>query len=310
MQDSSEKTFEAYSATKTSAGKNDVIKEITEQINNELQSSALKFQKLLNVERKAKDFLIKDFQNQKAEFLREKEENMKKMNSLFDELKTAENSNFALKFEVLKIKTENKAVIAENSRLSKTIKDLEFSFLGKLEACRKKLEIYESEPLNVKNLLMKLEDLTSVNQSDTLKEKEKLIKSLNKEISELKILNKSIIFNRDLKPFNEIEALLEKKSKELQLPGQFIKDQEQNYTYTNKKVVLLVKDGQLCCKVGNSYKTFEDYVSCYIKQERSLSPKLKLSLSQRSEDSKTKKAILRKALNNSTSESKGFKRII
>ena len=102
----------------------------------------------------------------------------------------------------------------------------------------------------------------------------------------------------------------EKKSKELQLPGQFIKDQEQNYTYTNKKVVLLVKDGQLCCKVGNSYKTFEDYVSCYIKQERSLSPKLTLSLSQRSEDSKTKKAILRKALNNSTSESKGFKRII
>lgn len=53
----------------------------------------------------------------------------------------------------------------------------------------------------------------------------------------------------------------------LKLEGLFIKTQEQYYKVGNKKVGVILKNGTVYCKLGEIYKTLENYIYSYCSQE-------------------------------------------
>lgn len=248
--------------------------QVADMVNKELKHSVIRFKKLLEIEKNTKEALLKEIQKHHFELSREREENKKREKSILHDLQLSESTNSELKFELLKIKTENKALAANNKQLLKTVEDENLENQKNLQVYRNKLQIFESESLNLNALLLKIDELTASsnkNISSKTLETENIIKDLKKEISELKLLNKSILLTKKVNETDEIDDLLQNYIKKLKLSGIFSKVKEQTYTYNNKKLILLVKDGLLLCRVNNNLKSFEEYV-LNIKPERSISP--------------------------------------
>ncbi|OMJ66949.1 hypothetical protein SteCoe_36039 [Stentor coeruleus] len=245
-------------------GKNrTVIGEISEKISEELKNSVKKLWKLLEVERKAKETLCDQIMVLKADLAREKDESKKREKAILHDLQVAEMTISDMKFEVLKTRTENKAVQAENSRLLTELKMKEENYLTQMEHFKDLRNEFESTYASSSCLLQKIDDFSGKNDNtyqDQIKNKDETIKELNREVSELKILNKSILLSQQINRPDEIDELLHQKSKQLKIVGHFFKDQEQGYVFNSKRIVLIVKSGQLLCKHGSIYKPFEEYM--------------------------------------------------
>lgn len=245
-------------------GKNRVvIGEISEKISEELKNSVKKLWKLLEVERKAKETLCDQVMNLKADLAREKDESKKREKAILHDLQVAETTISDMKFEVLKARTENKAVQAENTRLLAEIKMKEESHSIQMEHFKDLKNEFDSTYASSSCLLQKIDDFSGKNENtyqDQIKSKDDTIKELNREVSELKILNKSILLSQQINRPDEIDELLHQKSRQLKIVGHFIKDQEQGYVFNSKRIVLIVKSGQLLCKHGSIYKPFEEYM--------------------------------------------------
>ncbi|OMJ93387.1 hypothetical protein SteCoe_3629 [Stentor coeruleus] len=260
-------------------GKNrTVIEEISEKISEELKKSVKKLWKLLEVEKRAKETLCDQVMNLKADLAREKDESKKREKAILYDLQVAETTISDMKFEVLKTRTENKAVQAENTRLLAEVKIKEESHLVQLEHPKDLKNESGSTYASSSCLLQKIDDFSGKNDNayqDQIKIKDETIKELNKEVSELKVLNKSILLSQQINRPDEIDELLHQKSKQLKLAGNFVKDQEQGYIFNNKKIVLIVKSGQLLCKHGSIYKPFDEYMESIggIVHDKSLSHK-------------------------------------
>ncbi|OMJ87676.1 hypothetical protein SteCoe_10519 [Stentor coeruleus] len=239
------------------------LQEIAKEINGELKSSLEKCRKMLEAEKKAKENLIERNLNLKAELVREIDENKKREKSLFNDIQIAESAISDMKFEILKVKTENKALQAENTRLQDESKHKSQSYKVQSEQFNDLKNEFDNAFPSSSYLLQVIEDLTGKSEiplKDQLKDKDNKIKELNQEITNIKALNKSLFLGQNMNKIDEIEALIEQKTKKLKISGKFIKEQEQGYFFNNQKIIMLVKSGQLLCKNGTVYKPFEEFM--------------------------------------------------
>lgn len=240
-----------------------ILQEIAKEINGELKNSLEKCRKMLEAEKKAKENFIERNLDLKAELAREKDENKKREKSLFNDMQASEIIISDMKFDILKVKTENKALQAENNRLQDENKHKTQAYKVQSEQFNDLKNEFDNAFPSSSYLLQLIDDLTGKSEiplKDQLKEKDKKIKELNQEIANIKALNKSLFLGQNTNKCDEIEALIEQKTKELKILGKFVKDQEQGYFFNNKKIIMLVKSGQLLCKNGTVYKPFEEFM--------------------------------------------------
>lgn len=257
-----------------------VIQQISESINSELKNSVLKLRKLLEIEKNSKEQLAKELQKVRNEGAVEREEHKKREKFVLAEFQAAENNYSNLKFDLLKTRTENKALTAEISRISSLLLEKEQtngSFLTELST-------YSEQFSPVFQVLHKISES---NQKDPdIIQKDLLIKDLTKEVNELKLLNKSILLNRQILKTSDLDEILSQKLKNLKISGSFTKDPEQSFIYNGKKIILVLKSGQLLCKFGSTYKTFEEYMRSLGISTRSASHKRIRSLDMGTESGK------------------------
>ena len=229
------------------------ISQIADLVSSELRSSVIKLRKLLEIEKSSKENMIKEVQRLKAESFTYKEEFGKREKKSLNDFNALENNFSNLKFEMLKVKTENKALNAEINRV---------------------LSILNEKERNLDELMQVVNGikvgLDGAAGNDCVKaprqlifeldKKEQVIRELNKELNELKILNKSILLNRQMQKSNDLEEILQSKVKSLKMVGQFVKDPEQNYLFNGKKIVLVARAGHILVKVGSGFKAFDEYL--------------------------------------------------
>lgn len=263
-----------------------VIQQLSDSISNELKNSVIKLRKLLEIEKNSKENLLKELQKVKNDVIAEREDHKKREKFVLNELQVAENNYSNLKFEILKTKTENKALIAENSRVSSILIEKEQtngSFMTELSTFSE----------HFSPVFQVLHKISESNQKDPeLHQKDLIIKDLTKELNELKLLNKSILLNRQILKTSDLDEILAQKLKNLKISGAFTKDPEQSFIYNGKKIILVVKSGQLLCKFGSSYKTFEEYMRSLGISTRSASHKRIRSLDTGQESMKLTSAII------------------
>lgn len=239
------------------------IGEIAGQINEELKLSVIKLRKLLEIEKKSKETLLEQIKNLKTELAREKDENKKREKALLHDFGIAENTVSDMKFDILKTKTENKALQAENSRLHSELRQKQQSYTLQLEQFKDLKTEYESTYSSSSCLIQKIDDISGKSEiayQEQLKAKDQNIKDLVNEISELKTMNKSLNQSQEMIQNYMIDDLLHQKVKELKIVGNFIRDPEQGYVFNNRKIILFVKGSQLMCKNGAVSKPFEEYM--------------------------------------------------
>jgi hypothetical protein len=237
------------------------ILQLSEAINSELKTSVITLRQLLEVEKNAKENLAKEVQRLKNEQIIQKDELFKREKKVLSDLQSNEVSLSELKFELLKIKTENKALTAENSRISTILKEKEKNF-GK-----------KSEDLNFPQVFVGSAGFVPAQIVNDLEKKEMIIRELSKEVNELKLLNKSILLNRQMQKNNDLDELLNQKMKNLKMESLITKDPEQSYFCNGKKIVLVARAGHILCKYGNSFKGFDDYLKSIGINTRSISHK-------------------------------------
>ncbi|OMJ87145.1 hypothetical protein SteCoe_11221 [Stentor coeruleus] len=239
------------------------LQEIAKEINGELKNSLEKSRKMLEAEKKAKESLVERNLNLKAELAREKEESKKREQNIFNDLQTAEDTISNMKFDILKVKTESKALQAENTRLQDENKHKAQAYKLQSEQFNDLKNEFENAFPTSSYLLQIIDDLTGKSEiplKSQLETKDKKINELTQELNNIKALNKSLFLRQNMNKSDEIEALIEQKTKEFKILGKFVKDQEQGYIFNNKKVIMLVKSGQLLCKNGTVYKPFEEFM--------------------------------------------------
>ena len=146
--------------TKGSKDFREVVDEITKKINHDLEISVRRYQKLIEIDKLTKESLIQEIKKLKSELSREQDEFKKREKTILNDVQNFEASNFEMKFELMKIKTESKAVIAENNRLLKLISDQEASNLRDTSITKQLQEVYSNDTVNLGNLLKKLDEIT------------------------------------------------------------------------------------------------------------------------------------------------------
>ena len=290
---------------------------INDELNQELKINLQRVSYLLEIEKKSRDNVIKDMENMKIRFLQELSEAKTRENEILEELKETENKLSASKFELIKLKTDNKSLQAENARLSQTIINNESFYLDRVEELNKKIQIYEETCIDSEKIVARLSDLTGISietfsSSEKLQEKEEIIAKLKKENTELRVLNSSLQISKQNMNIDELEETVQRYSRKLNLAGQLIRDKEQTYVYGIKKLSILLKDEQLFCRVGGMFKPLDEYIHIFLSTDNISSHKLIKSTAdiqkELEETNKLKSNPPRKNNKSLTSSSKTAKR--
>ena len=228
-------------------------------INEELRQSVLKHQKIHEIDMQANSSMLIELKKVRHDYLREKEDWKTREKSLLAGQELLEQEISSLKYELLKAKTQNSALQAENSRILTLL-----SFNQKnLDCPQDDLKSYSSH-LNYSSgeleSLRKNSSNSTTDSTDVLRYKDQVINNLKSELSEAKKLNKSILLNRQMPKNNEIEDILAQKMKLFKVPGKFVRDLEQSYIFNGKKISLMIKSGQLLCKTGSVFRPFDEFI--------------------------------------------------
>ena len=203
--------------------------------------------------------MLMELKKVRNDYLKEKEDWKSREKALITGQEVLEQEISSLKYELIKAKTQNSALQAENSRLLKLLSINHKNFdtnQEDLKSCSNHLNYSASE---LESLRKNSSNSTS-DSTDILRYKDQVINSLKSELTEAKILNKSILLNRQMSKNNELENILAQKLKLMKIPGNFIRDPEQSYIFNGKKISLMIKSGQLLCKTGSIFRPFEDFV--------------------------------------------------
>jgi hypothetical protein len=233
--------------------------QIISGINEELKSSVLKHQKIHEFDKQANQNLMMELKKVRNDYLKEKEEWKQREKSLLNEQEVLEKTISTLKYNLLRSQTELNALTSENLRISALNSLKESNFLQITEELK-------GNPNNLSYSSIELESLrknssnSTLDSSDLLRQKDQIINNLKLELSEAKILNKSILLNRQMSKNNDLEEILAQKLRVLKIPGNFIRDPEQSYIYNGKKISLMIKSGQLLCRAGTMFRPFEEFV--------------------------------------------------
>lgn len=240
---------------------------LADEINKELQGSLNRTLMLLEIERKSKENVLREMDSMKYRFLLELQEAKKRENKLEEEVKEAESRYSAAKCETSRLKNETKATIAENARLLNTISSNEEFALSRIEELNKKIKVYEESFSDSDKILSKLVELSggAIGPSnEVLKEKEKIIYTLQREVNDLKAQNSALQVSRQNNNIDELEETVQKYIRNFKLNSPFIRDREQTYVYGSKKLSILLKDGQLLCRVGGIFKPLDEYIGSFL----------------------------------------------
>jgi hypothetical protein len=236
-----------------------IVMQIISGINEELKSSVLKHQKIHEFDKQANQNLMMELKKVRNDYLKEKEEWKQREKSLLNEQEVLEKTISTLKYNLLRSQTELNALTSENLRISALNSLKESNFLQITEELK-------GNPNNLSYSSIELESLrknssnSTLDSSDLLRQKDQIINNLKLELSEAKILNKSILLNRQMSKNNDLEEILAQKLRVLKIPGNFIRDPEQSYIYNGKKISLMIKSGQLLCRAGTMFRPFEEFV--------------------------------------------------
>lgn len=236
---------------------------ITDDINQELRSNLERLTKTFEIEKKLKESLTKEMESLKNSFITELNEAKKRENDLLEELKNSESRFSSTKFELVKLKHEIKSIQADNSRLQQALHMTEMSQISRIDELTKKIAIYEDHHSESDKILTRLTEFTGIcfeNQIDKLREKDEIIRKLNKEIGELKHKVLQVTHANDLRDLDELDEAIQRYVMKLKINEPIVKDKEQIYLYNSKKINLLLKEGQLLCRVGGVFKPFEEFV--------------------------------------------------
>ena len=129
----------------------------------------------------------------------------------------------------------------------------------------KKIQIFEETCSDSEKIVSRLSDLTGYSlettpSQDKFQEKDEKIKKLARELNELRVINSSLQISRQNTNNDDLEEIVQRSFRNLNMSGQLIRDKEQNYLYGSKKLSILLKDGQLLCRVGGIFKPFDEYI--------------------------------------------------
>lgn len=241
---------------------------LAECINEELKNSVIKHQRIREIDKSAKESILQDLKNTKNEYNTEREHWKTREKLLISELEQSENNLTGIKYELLKLKTENKALAAENSRMASVSKESLF--------------VMDDARSNSNNLSFTLNELDNLRKnssgstndsSEIVKQKDQIIKKLTSELNEAKVLNKSILLSRQVMKGNELDEILMQKLRVFKIPGTFVRDPEQSYLFNGKKVTVMIKGGQLMCRVGTAFRPFDEFAKSMGLSSRSISHK-------------------------------------
>lgn len=246
------------------------LQSIIDSINEELKNSVIKHRKIHEIDKLAKESLIKELQTLKTTQDLEKDYWNKREKFLMTQIDQLESTLSTIKFELLKSKTENRALIAENTRLNNfTLNKESLSNTEDLKANPNNL----SFTLNELDNLRKNSSGSTNDSSEILKQKDQIIKNLTCELHEAKVLNKSILLSRQMMKGNEVDEILMQKLRVFNIPGMFVRDPEQSYLLNGKKVTVMVKAGQLMCRVGTAFRPFDEFIKGFGAVVKSISHK-------------------------------------
>jgi chromosome segregation ATPase len=235
------------------------ILQLISGINEELRQSVQKHQRIHEIDKQANSSMLMELKKVRNDYLKEKEDWKSREKALITGQEVLEQEISSLKYELIKAKTQNSALQAENSRLLTLLSINHKNFdtnQEDLKSCSNHLNYSASE---LESLRKNSSNSTS-DSTDILRYKDQVINSLKSELTEAKILNKSILLNRQMSKNNELENILAQKLKLMKIPGNFIRDPEQSYIFNGKKISLMIKSGQLLCKTGSIFRPFEDFV--------------------------------------------------
>ena len=131
-----------------------------------------------------------------------------------------------------------------------TLKTQEIKFL--------KEKTIELEKLSSKSLNISLSD-------SILAEKEATIKELHTQIQRLKPGNskKNSQESFDL-GVDELDDAVKAHAKILNLNEPIIRDKEQMYIFRNRKLSLILHNGNLMCRIGANFKPFKEYMETFV----------------------------------------------
>lgn len=281
---------------------------VSEGLNVELEENLRKIEKLLAIEKKAKENLMREMENMKKVFDDELDQARLRESELIEEYRKAEMQGSEYKVLTAQMKNELNSVKSENLKLSSLLQYNEISNNNKLEELRQKLEVYEQNHSHTDQIFTKLNEMTSRSMPDTsaLQEKDEIIEKLINEVNTLKryLMNST----KAAKAVDELEEAIQKFTKGTKLEGILVRDREQTYIYNNKKVSIILKDGQLLCRVGGIFKPFSDYLQTSFQPDSSLMKLLKSPQDSRPPEDRSKASPIRKVNKSLTSTSKSTKR--
>lgn len=282
---------------------------VSERINEELEENLKKLEKLLEIEKKSKENLVKELETVKKVYKDELDQAKIRENELVEEYKKVEMQGSEYRVLVTQLKNELKSMKSENLRITQLMQSNEISTTNKIEEMKQKIEVYEQNHSNSDQIFTKLAEMTSrsLPNSSVLQEKDEAIKKLKNEIADLK----NCLFNSAKNQYgvDELEEAVQRFSKGTKLAGFLIRDREQTYIYNNKKISMLLKDGQLLCRVGGIFKPFSDFIQSTFQAESSLLKQVRSPQQEikQSED-RSKASPSRKVNKSFTSVSKSAKR--
>ena len=166
--------------------------------------------------------------------------------------------------EVFRLRSDKRNLEFENKRLKDNVDNLSIQ----LSMCDVTLKTQEIKFLKEKTI--ELEKLSSkslnISLSDSiLAEKEATIKELHTQIQRLKPGNskKNSQESFDL-GVDELDDAVKAHAKILNLNEPIIRDKEQMYIFRNRKLSLILHNGNLMCRIGANFKPFKEYMETFV----------------------------------------------
>lgn len=171
-------------------------------------------------------------------------------------------------------KTLNSALKLKVKTLQETIKNIRFSresnertLKTSIHETHRKTLIHEKEILELQHTFLTLQET-----AHSAKEYEKKYKEFTiKRQAATKQLKNTPQKSRPLAE-DELDRLVQLKLRKLGVPGLLHKEEQNVYSLGKHKVFLEFRDHTLLCKLGKSYKTFDDYITLYREELTSLNP--------------------------------------
>ena len=247
----------------------DIFKE-RESINHKAALDALtqKYESLVNLH-KIQEMRIIDYDSRFIKFIEGNKEQMKRSQkreeSLLELVSEKENEAKLAQDEVHKLRSEIKKLEIERTRL----KDNEENLITQINLCDWSLLIQENKVL--KDKVTEFEKSAGkVNRGEELEKvlihKDVIIKELQRQIYHFKPSDGETRDSQEsmVIAIDDLDEAVKNNAKAMNLVEPIIRDKEQTYIFGNRKLSLVVNNGNLMCRIGANFKPFKEYMENFV----------------------------------------------